>query len=101
MSLSPRLSDVAIRFEGNVPQILLLQPMRGHAGQCNLSDLIHYFPRDLEENLVMDQVNNVNTGADLSRPEVTKSSSSRSSALRTDSSSWVDFTGALHGQAPQ
>ena len=38
---------------------------------------------------------------DLSRPEVTKSSSSRSSALRTDSSSWVDFTGALHGQAPQ
>ena len=49
----------------------------------------------------MDQVNNVNTGADLSRPKVTKSSSSRSSALRTDSSSWVDFTGALHGQAPQ
>ena len=41
MSLSPRLSDVAIRFEGNVPQILLLQPVRGHAGQSNLSDLIH------------------------------------------------------------
>ena len=41
MSLSPRLSDVAISFEGNVPQILLLQLLGGHGGQCDLSDLIH------------------------------------------------------------
>ena len=41
MSFSPGLSDVAISFEGNVPQILLLQLLGGHAGQCDLSDLIH------------------------------------------------------------
>lgn len=61
MSLTPRLSNIAICLQGNAAEVLILDLLGGHGLQSNSLDLIHQMPGHFKQDLVVDQSDDVNT----------------------------------------